>query len=178
METKTLTRKASRHVMWINLEPWNQFISHTNFSKIGCNIFLWVLVCSKWPPSNRLPKWKFCSHAFTSSDLKMTARIHHNWLHECAVHAVRKKLKLISDGCDSCTRNAHETIVTPTMGQVESAFGGSVESGVRRSVLGWCVRQWSGMSRSEYIFEFGTIHFTKKFHKCFLSMRFAKIKMQ
>jgi hypothetical protein len=38
------------------------------------------------------------------------------------------------------------------------------ESGVRQSVLCWCVWQESGFSRHEYVF---TINLLKKFYKCY-----------
>jgi hypothetical protein len=67
------------------------------------------------------------------------------WFVESAVLAMRNKLKLSSDGGDfgskKCKRGCG------------SAYGGVWrESGVRRSVLCWCVWQESGFSRREDVF--------------------------
>jgi hypothetical protein len=68
-----------------------------------------------------------------------------------AVRAMRKQLKLTSDGGDSGRKKCKRGY--------GSAYGGVWrESGVRRSVLCWCVRQEFGFSRREDIFTFNLIY--------------------
>jgi hypothetical protein len=80
------------------------------------------------------------------------ANIRHAWLYECAVCAMRKKLKLSSEDGDSGRKKSKEAMVAPMVGS-----GGVCvwrESGVRRSGLCWCVWQESGFSRREDVFTF------------------------
>jgi hypothetical protein len=89
--------------------------------------------------------------------LKITNKCH-AWLHECTVHAMRKQINQSSDGGDSGSKNASEAMVG-------SAFGGSLASGVKRSVLCWCAWQESGVSCREDFSHL--IYFIRKFYKCY-----------
>jgi hypothetical protein len=92
--------------------------------------------------------------------------------YECAVHSVRKLLKLSSNGGGS----GNEAMVTPTVRSGGLCFWR--ESGVWSQAVGMCLWVWqeSGFSRHEDIFIFNL--FYKKIINFVLSMRFAKIMFQ
>jgi hypothetical protein len=80
------------------------------------------------------------------------ANVRHAWLDDCAVRAIRKKLKLIYDGGTLSARHSNEAMMEPMVGS-----GGVCvwrDSGVRWPVLCWCVWQESGFSSHEDVFKF------------------------
>jgi hypothetical protein len=64
---------------------------------------------------------------------------------------MRKKIKFLTVAT-LVARNANEAIGGGGGGLALSAFGGNLQSGVRRSVLCWCIWQESGFSRLEGVF--------------------------
>jgi hypothetical protein len=89
----------------------------------------------------------------------ITANARHALLDEYIVRAMRKKLKLRSDGGDSGSKKCKRGRGGAYGGDLaESAFGGSLESGVRRWVLCWCVWQESGFSRREDVFTLNLVY--------------------
>jgi hypothetical protein len=72
---------------------------------------------------------------------------------------MRKNIKLNSDGCDSGTKKCKRGYYTACgRGLAGSAFGGSLEYGVRRSVLCWCFWQEYGFIRREDVSIFNLVY--------------------
>jgi hypothetical protein len=66
---------------------------------------------------------------------------------------MRKRLKLSSDGGDFCSKTENEAMAAPVV-----VSGWSLQSGVRRSVLCFCVWKESGFSRREDVFTFNLLY--------------------
>jgi hypothetical protein len=67
----------------------------------------------------------------------------------------RKNLNEVLTVATLVARNANHAMVAPMVGSGEVCFW--LESGVRRSVLCWCVWQESGFSRREDVFTFNLL---------------------
>jgi hypothetical protein len=85
------------------------------------------------------------------------ANVRHASLYDYAVSAMRNKLKLSSVRGDSGSKKCKQSCWRLWWRLAEYAFGGNLESGVRRSVCVGCVWQESGFSRREDVFIFSLL---------------------
>jgi hypothetical protein len=147
-EGPVLCRKTQSWAIWIHSTP-----SHRVYWR-------YILVLSSHPPID-LQNGLFpplSDNSFDSTP-NIIAIVRHALLDECAVRAMRKKLKLSFDGGDFGSKKCKEGMVGSDGVWVWR------ESGVRLSVLCLCVWQESGFSRSEDVSTFDLTYFLKTLYK-------------